>query len=130
MSCHSVTCVKAAAGKALDGCDGNAGKRSQHIIISAATEFHKKKEQERTAPNPPPPKLLFHVSHVFSVLLPEREPDFCRLCEHVCKGGLGREGWVLGSGVGVGSLSRCSVSLSSPALCFSSSTRCTHAHIG
>lgn len=48
MSCHSVTCVKAAAGKALDGCDGNAEKRSQHIIISAATEFHKKKEQERT----------------------------------------------------------------------------------
>lgn len=31
---------------------------------------------------------------------------------------------------GVGSPSLCSVSLSSPALCFSSSTRCTHAHIG
>lgn len=96
MSCHSVTCVKAAAGKALDGCDGNAGKRSQHIIISAATEFHKKKKKSKKdpPPSPAPPMLLFHVSHVFSVLLPEREPDFCRFCERVREGGLGREGWV------------------------------------
>lgn len=96
MSCHSVTCVKAAAGKALDGCDGNAGKRSQHIIISAATEFHKKK---RARKNPPPRSCFFTFLTSFPFFYLNENPTSVDYASTSARAGWGGRGGGVGGGV-------------------------------